>query len=453
MSRIPLRWRLAAAFAIATAVVLGVLGLFLHNRLRSQLDATLRSGLEQRASDLVTVARRGSGDLGRGGLVEPGDDLAQVIDPMMNEVVSAAPGFTGASLLTPTEARAATRRAVRIRFRRVGDEGEPATLLAAPAGSRVVVVGASLEDRNDALDKLDGLLLLGLPIALLLAAVAGYIVAGRALTPIDAIRARAEEIGADDLGLRVPEPDADDELRRLAHTLNALLARLEAAFRRERTFVADAGHELRTPLSALKSELELARRPGRSEAELREALGSAAEETERLIRLAEDLLTVARVESGGFPVRPAAVDLVELLKRVVARQPIQVEVTCAAGLSMVADELRVEQALGNLLDNARRHGAEPIAISAHALPDRAVRITVSDHGPGLVAGFEGRAFERFTRGDLAREGEGAGLGLAIVRAVARSHGGTAGLDTREGGGLEAWIEFPATGPPGADDAS
>lgn len=442
MTRIPLRRRLAAAFAVATAVVLAVLGLFLHSRLRSQLDATLQSGLEQRAGDLLPAARGGADGLGRGGLVRSGDGLAQVIDPTSNQVLIATPGLGRGSLLTAPEARAAVRRPVRVGSRQVGSEHEPATLLAAPAGRRVVVVGASLGDRNEALDKLDGLLLLGLPIALLLAAVAGYVVAGRALTPIDAIRARAEEIGAEDLGLRVPEPEADDELRRLAHTLNALLARLEAAFRRERTFVADAGHELRTPLAALKSELELARRPGRSEAELRAALGSAAEETERLIRLAEDLLTVARVESGGLPVRPAAIDVDEVLRRVAARQPIEVAVRCPAGLRMAADELRVEQALGNLLDNARRHGAEPVSVSAVPRPGRVVRITVSDRGPGLGAGFEHRAFERFTRGDSAREGEGAGLGLAIVRAVARSHGGAVGLDRREGGGLEAWIELP-----------
>ncbi len=451
MTRLPLRWRLAGAFALATALTLGVLGLFLHNRLRSELDATLQTGLEQRAGDLTTVARRGSGALGGTGLVEPGDDLAQVIDPKTNAVVTAAPGFTSISLLTRDEAQAAGRRTVRIRARRVGEEREPATLLAAPAGARVVVVGASLEDRDDALNKLDSLLLLGLPAALLLAAAAGFVVAGRALAPIDAIRARAERIEADDLALRVPEPTADDELRRLARTLNALLGRLEAAFRRERAFVADAGHELRTPLSALKSELELARRPGRSETELLAAVGSAAEETDRLIRLSEDLLTVARVESGEFPVRPVPVDVGALLARVAGRQPAEVRLECPAGLTLVADELRLEQALGNLLDNARRHGRAPIVVSAGSQPDGALRVTVADRGPGIPPGFEAQAFERFARGDAARERQGAGLGLAIVRAVARSHGGTVGLRARDGGGLEAWIEFPP-GPGGSGPA-
>ena len=448
MSRLPLRWRLAAAFALATAVVLIVLGLFLHDRLRAELDAGLRAGLQQRAADLVTVARRGvGGDLGRSGLVEPGDDLAQVIDPASNAVISGAPGFTSASLLTRAEARAAGERTQRIAVRRVGGEHEAATLLATPAGANVVVVGASLEDRNDALEKLDGVLVLGLPIALLLAAAAGFVVAGRALRPIDRIRARADEVEADDLSLRVPEPRADDELRRLAHTLNALLGRLEAAFRRERTFVADAGHELRTPLTALKSELELAGRPGRSPAELQAAIGSAAEETDRLIRLAEDLLTVARVEGGAVPVRPSAVDARALLSKVAARQPTDVTVTCPDGIVVIADELRLEQALGNLLDNAQRHGAAPITLTGTVRPNGVLRIGVGDHGSGLSPGLaQSTAFERFTRGDAAREGEGAGLGLAIVAAIAASHGGSAGLGPADGGGLEAWIEIPLSGP-------
>ncbi|HEV7806535.1 MAG TPA: ATP-binding protein [Solirubrobacteraceae bacterium] len=445
MSRIPLRWRLAGAFTVATTIVLAVLGLFLHERLRAELDASLRSALEQRAGDLVAVARRQeASDLGTGGLVEPGDDMAQIVDPATNHVVSGAPGFGSTSLLTRDEATAANRQPVRVAVRRVGDEDEPASLLAAPAGTRVVVVGASLEDRNDALDKLDNLLVLGLPIALLISAAAGFVVAGRGLAPIDRIRVRAQRIEADDLARRVPEPAANDELRRLAQTLNALLARLETAFRRERTFVADAGHELRTPLSALKSELELARRPGRSEAELRAALDSAAEETERLIRLAEDLLTVARMESGELPIRPAPLDVRELLERVAGRQPAAIAVASPDELTLTADPLRMEQALGNLLDNAQRHGSEPISMTAEPQPSGSLRITVRDHGPGLAPGLGDRAFERFTRGDAARDGEGAGLGLAIVAAITGSHGGAAGLGSAEGGGCEVWIELPAS---------
>jgi signal transduction histidine kinase len=184
---------------------------------------------------------------------------------------------------------------------------------------------------------------------------------------------------------------------------------------------------------------------------LREAVGSAAEETERLIRLAEDLLTVARVESGQFPVRPGRIDVSELLARVAARQPVNVSVACPEGLGMVADELRVEQALTNLLDNARRHGRAPIGMRAESRPGGTVRVTISDRGPGLAPGFENSAFERFTRGDAAREGAGAGLGLAIVRAVAQSHGGSAGLSARDGGGLDAWVEIPPGGPPRGGD--
>jgi len=441
VSAMPLRWRLAGAFTGVAAVVLVVLGVFLHGRLRAELDASLRAGLRQRAADLVVVARDRPTRLGSGPLVEPGDDLAQVLDPG-GRVINGAPGFDRTPLLTPSEIRRARRGPLVIDQRRAGDEEEPATLLAAPAGGRVVVIGTSLEDRDDALVKLDGLLAVGLPAGLLLAAVAGFLVAGRALGPIDRMRARAEAISTEDLGRRLPEPPADDELRRLAVTLNAMLGRLEEGFARERTFVADASHELRTPLAALKAELELARRPNRSPAELRAAVDSAAEETDRLARLAEDLLVVARADAGRLPIHLEQIELPALLKRVAARAATgKVDIDAPAGLLASVDPLRLEQALGNLVDNALRHGAPPVTLSA-AVDDDRLRLQVADHGAGLPSGLGERAFDRFTRGDAAREGPGAGLGLAIVAAVAHAHGGRAGLDARPGGGTLGWLELP-----------
>jgi two-component system OmpR family sensor kinase len=440
VSAIPLRWRLAGAFTGVAAVVLVVLGVFLHGRLRAELDASLRAGLRQRAADLVVVARDRPTPLGSGPFVEPGDDLAQVLGPR-GRVIDGAPGFDRVPLLTPSEVRRAGRGPLVIDQRHVGDEEEPATLLAAPAGARVVVIGASLEDRDDALAKLDGLLAVGLPAGLLLAAIAGFLVAGRALGPIDRMRARAEAISTEDLGRRLPEPPADDELRRLAVTLNAMLGRLEDGFARERTFVADASHELRTPLAALKAELELARRPNRSPAELRAAVDSAAEETDRLARLAEDLLVVARADAGRLPIRREPIDLPALLNRVAARAAGPVGIDAPAGLLASADPLRLEQALGNLVDNALRHGAPPVTLSA-AVDDDRLRLQVGDRGAGLPPGLGKRAFDRFTRGDAAREGPGAGLGLAIVAAVAHAHAGRAGLDARPGGGTLAWLELP-----------
>jgi signal transduction histidine kinase len=450
MSRVPLRLRVTIAFAVCSAVVLSGFALYLHARLASELDASVHSGLRQRASDLV-----GQGETarpGRGGLIEPGDDLAQVLD-RDGKVVAAAPGFEEAPLLTASELAQVQDRAITFRHDQVHDDG-PIELLAAPSGDRIVVVGASLEDRDEALASLATLLAIGLPIALLLAAGAGFVVAGSALRPVELLRARAEAIGGGTLGERLPVPRADDEIRRLAETLNGMLDRLESAFDRERAFVADASHELRTPLTRLKAELELAGREGRTADELSAAVRSAAEETERLVRLAEDLLVLARADRGRLPLRPEPLFAADLLDRVRARNAPHVTAEADADLQLEGDPLRLEQALGNLVDNARRHGGGDVTLSAEHDATGAVVLHVRDQGPGIPQPFRAHAFERFSRADEARgEDGGTGLGLAIVRAIARAHGGDAGIDEAPGGGADAWIRVSG-GPrrDGADDA-
>ncbi len=168
-------------------------------------------------------------------------------------------------------------------------------------GRLVVVVGSSLGDRDEALDGLARLLLIGGPVALLLASLAGYWMTAAALRPVDAMRGRAAEISSDP-GERLPVPEADDELRRLGETLNAMLGRLEQALERERRFVDDASHELRTPLALHKIELELALLHASSEEELRTAIASATDEIDRLIALAEQLLVVARADDAGVAI-------------------------------------------------------------------------------------------------------------------------------------------------------
>jgi signal transduction histidine kinase len=228
-----------------------------------------------------------------------------------------------------------------------------------------------------------------------------------------------------------------------------MLERLERSAERERGFVASASHELRTPLALLKAELELALREGRSEAELRAALASAAVESDRLVQLAEDLLVLARADEGKLPVRPERLDAAQLLESTARRfEPRATEearelvVKQPDGVALSADRLRAEQALANLVDNALRHGGGPVELCAERNGQR-VRLHVLDRGPGFEASLDGSAFERFTRGDRGRTRGGTGLGLAIVDAIARSHGGRAGTDPREGGGADVWLELPA----------
>jgi len=242
----------------------------------------------------------------------------------------------------------------------------------------------------------------------------------------------------------LPIPPPNDEISRLGHTLNAMLARLEAAIEREQGFVADASHELRTPLASLKTELELALRRDRTADELRRALRSATEETDRLSRLADGLLVLARSDRGTLPLRPERIAAKDLLDGVAAQfrtsgQDVRVDVP--DGLELEGDRLRLEQAVGNLVANAATHGDGEVTVSARRA-NGTVELHVEDEGPGLPAGFAARAFERFTRADEARGGGGAGLGLAIVDAVARAHGGRAGFSPREAG-TDAWIALPA----------
>jgi signal transduction histidine kinase len=209
------------------------------------------------------------------------------------------------------------------------------------------------------------------------------------------------------------------------------LAPVAAALSRERTFVADASHELRTPLSVLRTELELAERHERSAEELRGALHSASEEADRLSRLAEDLLVLARSDEGTLPIKREPVKLGDLLERVRARfsgraGEVGREITVEAQPNMRADldPMRVEQALGNLVDNALRHGEGEIHLGA-ATDDGHVVFEVSDEGAGLPRAYTPKAFERFTRADEGRTGGGSGLGLAIVQAIATAHDGHA----------------------------
>ena len=254
------------------------------------------------------------------------------------------------------------------------------------------------------------------------------------------MRAEAAAISGSEPGRRLPSGRARDEIARLAGTLNEMLARLERAIERERSFVADASHELRTPLALLQAELELALRKPRTDAELEEAVRSATAETERLVRLAEDLLVLAQADDGRLPLRRGPVRADELLDAVreafrpradAAGRAIEAE---ADAIVLDADRLRLEQALGNLVDNALRHGAGAIRLDAVEHDDR-VELHVRDEGPGLPPDFLPHAFERFSRADAARTGGGAGLGLALASAIAEAHGGTAQAARRPRGCL------------------
>jgi signal transduction histidine kinase len=432
------------------AAVLVAVGLFVYSRVGSDLSSALDTSLRTRADDLAATATRpGSIEPHQDRLVARDESLAQVIGPGGRVQYSSA-GVGRAPILSGEELARARRGPVFVDRDGVARFDERLRLLARPAGKRVVIVGATREDREEALGSLKEVLLIGLPIALVLSALAAYGVATAALRPVNAMRAEAAEISRLGSGRRLPVPDGRDELAQLGDTLNEMLDRLERSAERERGFVASASHELRTPLALLRAELELALREGRSPEELREAVASAASESDRLVQLAEDLLVLARADEGRLPVRPEPLDAAELLATTARRFHTraseagrELSVAEPDGLSLRADRLRAEQALANLVDNALRHGEGAVELAAEPAAD-GVRLHVLDRGPGFDPALNGHAFERFTRGDRARSRGGTGLGLAIVDAIARSHGGRAGAESRTDGGADVWIELPGS---------
>ena len=330
-------------------------------------------------------------------------------------------------------------------------------LLAIPVqvsgGKGTLVLGSSLGVREESLERLRHELLFASPLALLLATIAGYLLAGAALRPVEAMRRKAGAISAATPGSRLPVPRARDEVSRLAETLNEMLARLEASFEHERRFVADASHELRTPLALLRTELELALRHPRTRAELEEALRSAAEETERLTTLAADLLLIAHSDGTGLPLNPEEIASDEWLSRLASRFAPRaeelgrrIEVRPGEDVIFEADPKRLEQAVRNLVDNALVHGAGTVSLSARRTDGR-VELHVTDEGKGFPPGFAERAFDRFSRADEARPRGGSGLGLAIVQTIAAAHGGSASASGLPGV-ADVWISLPA--PQGRD---
>jgi signal transduction histidine kinase len=432
-------------------VVLGATSLIVYRLFRSDFNRTIDGSLRMRSDEVAALVRHGRPALNSS--LRPGTgevDHFVLLLAKDGRPLAGTPELRRYRVLSADALRRAAGGPVVVEHPAIGGpfDGD-LRMRAVPVGREILVVGTTLGGRDDSLRTLGLLLAGGSFVALLLASLAGYGVATGALRPVDAMRRRAAAISSAEGGERLPVPDSADELARLGETLNEMLDRLAAAFARERTFVADASHELRTPLAILQAEIELALRRGRSAEELRAALESAAEETDRLVQLAEDLLVIARIDQGRLPLRAEELNAGELLIAVAGRfeqraagAGRRVRVEPDGGLTLQGDRARLEQALGNMVDNALRHGAGDIVLSS-ASREHKLELHVTDQGPGLPADFVGHAFERFTRADGARSrGGGAGLGLAIVAAIAASHGGRASAR-----GPDVWIELPATQPP------
>jgi two-component system OmpR family sensor kinase len=282
----------------------------------------------------------------------------------------------------------------------------------------------------------------------------GWWLAGRAIRPVYEVIDQAEGVGAQSLDRRIHAYADTQEYRRLVDVLNTMLSRIQGAFEGQRQFTADASHELRSPLTAMRGELELALRRDRDSAEYRRVLQSTLEEVVRLSRITEDLLTLARSDSGVLLTRPEPVEFSGIAERVVERlesraaaKEIRLETESSGDATTEADPVLLGQAVWNLVDNAIRHtpAGGTIRVTTRVQGDH-VELAVKDNGPGFPEEMLAHVFDRFFRADRARSHaeahQGTGLGLAIVRGVAEAHGGSATAENAPEGGARVELRFP-----------
>lgn len=431
-----IRSTLAATFVVAVALAIGAIGVVWI--LRASLTQTVRASAEQRATDVATtVAAEGSA---RDAIVvgNPGErSVVQVLDSHGAVLVS-SPEIDGEPALTSARPQAGSVQ-VTTQSVPVSDQ-EPFVVVSrgvhSPTGDAIVVVAQSLATVTTSVNTVARLLAFGFPVVLLVVAWSVYYVVGKTLRPVEEIRRRVASIGATDLDMRVPVPAADDEVGRLALTMNSMLDRLQDSQATQRRFVADASHELRSPLAAIRATVEVGlEHPGSQP--WNDAAPAVLAETDRLSTLVDDLLLLARSDEIESPQDHHDVDLDDIMMieadRLGRLGHLDVSVDVAPA-RVAGDRHQLERLVRNLCDNAARYATSSVALSVGITGTWAV-LVVQDDGPGVPVADRDRIFDRFVRLDPARDrlSGGAGLGLAIVLEVARAHGGTAAVEDSASG--------------------
>lgn len=451
---------LAAALIVVGGLIYVLLARALYVRIDENLTAVARIAMTSLANDLTEgqdvadAARSTAAELassqqmlliydGAGHLLaEQGrDDDLEFTLPAVEEIPDGEP-----MLLTVEEPRDRTDRH-RLALRRA--TVQPGTV------HYVIVIGASLERTDEELESLREILWYVGPLALLLAGVGGWFLARRSLAPVMAMAERARKIGVENLSGRLPVGNRRDELGRLAQTFNDLLGRIEESMSQQRQFMADASHELRTPVATARTAASVAlQQASRGEDEYRQALEIIEQQSSRLSRIVDDMFTLARADGGNYPVRMTPMYLDEIAEevaraeRVLARaKNVSVQTAAPSSAAFVGDEDLIRRLLLNLVDNAVRHAPEQSTVEI-ALEQDAGRYTIAirDAGPGIPPHVQPHIFERFYRGDAERPRDqpydGAGLGLALARWIAREHGGDISLADSSAAGTTFLITLP-----------
>jgi signal transduction histidine kinase len=427
-----------ATVVVAIALVVGAAGLIVALR-RTMIDEVAEAGRAQ-AGDVVRELEEGRPPI----LEVPGSDeqLIQVITPA-GAVVASSPNVAG----RPAVVRLAPGQSAQV-ITPLDDDEFVAVAEGAQTsdGLRIVVVARALVDVLDTTTVITRLLIIGLPVLVAVVALTTWFAVGRALAPVEAIRREVDEISAAQLHRRVPQPKADDEIGRLAATMNRMLERLERARNSQRRFVSDASHELRSPITTIRQHAEVAlTHPDRMNAA--ELADVVLAEQQRIQRLVEDLLLLARADEHVSPMREP-VDLDDLAfeeaRRLRSTTSKRVDTSKVGAARVRGDVDMLRRVLRNLGENAARHAADRIDI---ALADRGdeVVLTVDDDGPGIPESERDRVLQRFVRLDEARSRDdgGSGLGLSIVDEVVRAHGGWLSIERSPLGGARIQVTMPA----------
>jgi signal transduction histidine kinase len=437
-----IRFQITALASVAVGVVLVVAGVGLVLAQRAQLVGGLDASLRQRAADVeILVEREGTPDVIAGSedsfvqLVTPDGIVITATDDLEGLDPLPVPQPAAGSVLSTVDLPLVDEDRFRVLTTPVDTDQGPATLH----------VGSSLDDMAESVGILAFSLTVTIPVTVLLLAGVVWWLVGRTLAPVEAIRSEVATIGFTDLDRRVPRPPGNDEIARLAETMNEMLDRLHDSVARRQAFVADASHELRSPLTRMRSalEVELARIP---EGEVTFALASVLEEVIGLQSLVENLLHLARSDAGQVPIRVEPVDLDDLLleeaRRIRAGTRVEVDMSAVSAAQIVGDRHQLGRAIHNLVDNAEQHASEQVWLALSERGGEAV-LTVDDDGPGIPQEQRERIFERFTRLDPARTHQGGtGLGLAIARDIVERYGGTVSVGTSEAGGARFVVRLP-----------
>jgi signal transduction histidine kinase len=448
LGTVRVRTTAAAVAVVGLAMVVGALVLVAV--LRDTLTREVRAAARLRGQDVAAVLEAGGG-VGPLAVGDAEELLIQVLDPD-GRVVAASANAAGLPAVARLRPGASAEVDAPPGTRVEDDLLAVATGADTPEGPRTVVVVRSTEAVAEATAVVSGLLAVGLPLLLAVVAATAWVVVGRTLAPVEAIRSEVDAISAAELHRRVPDPAADDEVGRLARTMNRMLARLEQAQARQRRLVSDASHELRSPVAAIRQHAEVAlAHPDRTgTVELAETV--LAEDL-RLQRLAEDLLLLTRADEHSLALRRRPVDLDDLVfeeaRRLRDTTGLRVDTTAVSAGRVEGDAAGLRRVLRNLADNAAHHARGRLAFSVGER-DGAVLLGVEDDGPGIAEADRERVFERFVRldGARARDAGGSGLGLAIVAELVAAHGGTVAVGSGRLGGARFEVTLPRLDDPG-----